>query len=407
VKRTLLSILLALAPLSSLAQTSETPPAPPPSEQPPPGGQPPSASTTETGQLTPTTQPAEAPKKEAASNWTDKVKLSAKAYLRYSYELGEEAKNANQFNVDRLYLQSEYFASDRVRFQLTLDGGITRNGTGNQVFLAETKSAFIEVKDVLAKGLYLRAGILPLAWIPYEDDLWGYRVQGPMPMDRWGYVTSTDLGLAVGGSLPSKYGSFQVNVTNGEGFRFTELGKRKELQARLSVNPLASMGGLAAGLFVTGYGSFGEYDDPGLAARVKSRVIGQVGLQSAPLTLVGAYTVARDANAKVKGRYTVGEESLVTGHGLYGFAVVNVGELSHAPIMEGVDVVARYDHLEPDRAVEHDTLDLLIAGVGYRWSKHVRSIVDYETVSFGSDVGGVDANKPAEKRLKLQTEFRF
>jgi hypothetical protein len=333
------------------------------------------------------------------------VKLSARAYLRYSYELGEEARNANQFNIDRLYFQSEFFATDRVRFQITLDAGATRNAAGNQVFLAETKSAFIEVKDVLGPGLYLRAGILPLAWIPYEEDLWGYRVQGPLAMDRWGYLTSSDFGLAVGGPLPSKYGSFQVNVVNGEGFRFAELGKRKELQARLSVNPLASMGGLPAGLFVTGYGSYGEYDDPGLPVRTKSRVLGQVGLQSTALTVAGAYVIARDANARVKGRFTVGPEDLVKGQGLYGFAVLNVGALS--PAAEGVDLLARYDHLDPDTVLDNDDVDLLIAGAGYRWNKNIRSLLNYETVSYGTDVGGVDTSRPAEKRVKLQTEFRF
>ena len=68
---------------------------------------------------------------------------------------------------------------------------------------------------------------------------------------------------------------------------------------------------------------------------------------------------------------------------------------------------ARYDHLEPDRVVENDTLNLLIAGVGYRWNKNIRSIANYETLSYGADVGGVGTNKPAEKRLKLQTEFKF
>ncbi len=373
-KRHLVSILLSLASVSALAQT-------------------------------PTTQPAEAPKKEEASSWTDKVKLSAKAYLRYSYELGEEARNANQFNIDRLYVQSEYFATDKVRFQVTLDAGDTRNSTGNQVFFAETKSAFIEVKDVLGPGLYLRAGILPLAWIPYEEDLWGYRVQGPLPVDRWGYVTSADIGLALGGALPSKYGSFQVNATNGEGYKGVELNKRKELQARLTINPLASMGGLPAGIFVTGYGSYGAYDDPGLPARAKSRVIGQVGLQSTPLTLAVAYSVVRDANAKVKGRFTVSGENIVSGQLIYGFAVLNMGAL--APVAEGVELFARYDHLDPDKELDNNNMNLLIAGVGYRWNKNVKSLINYETVSYGADVGGVGTNKPSEQRIKLQTEFRF
>jgi hypothetical protein len=393
-KRPLIAAFLALASVSALAQP------PDPSSVPPaPAAQPPAETPA------PAPPPAEAPKKEAASSWTERVKLGAKAYLRYSYELGEERRNANEFNIDRLYLQAEFFATDKVRFQITLDAGDTRNATGNQVFFAETKNAYIEVKDLIGRGVYLRGGIIPLAWIPYEEDLWGYRVQGSLPVDRWGYITSADLGLAVGGTLPSKYGSFYVNVSNGEGFKAIEINKRKELQARLSINPLASMGGLAAGLFVTGYGSYGEYDDPGLPARVKSRVIAQAGLQSVPVTLAVAYVSARDANAKVKGRYTVSTEDIVTGQGIYGFGVLNVGALAHEA--EGVDLFARYDHLTPDKDVENTNVDLLIAGVGYRWNKNIKSLVDYETVGYGGDVGGPDTSKPAEKRVKVQTEFRF
>jgi hypothetical protein len=127
------------------------------------------------------------PKKEAAPSWTDKVKLSARAYLRYSYELGEAARNNNQFNLDRLYVQSEYLATDKVRFQITLDGGVTRNTAGNQVFLAETKAAFIEVKDVLAPGLYLRAGLLQLAWATACRARYPWIVGATPPRRTWGW----------------------------------------------------------------------------------------------------------------------------------------------------------------------------------------------------------------------------
>jgi hypothetical protein len=420
-KRTLLASLILLASPYALAQTPETPsgapaavsPSSTPAEQAPSGTSPtgapmPPASATESSAITTTTQPAEAPKAEAPKKdppWTDRVKLAARAYLRYSYEFGEETRNNNQFNVDRLYFGGDFFATDKVRFQITLDAGATRNSTGNQVLLVETKSAFAEVKDLLGPGIYLRAGILPLAWVPYEEDLWGYRVQGALPLDRWGYTPSADIGLALGGPLPSKYGSFQVNVNNGEGFRFNEIGKRKELQARLTVNPLASMGGPAAGLAISGYGSYGEYDDAGLPARAKSRVVGQVAYQSTVLTLVGSYVVARDANARVKGRYTVSDANIVRGQGMYGFAVLNVGALTKA--LDGVDLLARLDHLDPDTGLDNNNVDLFIAGVGYRWNKQIKSLVNYETVSYGVDVGGVDTDRPSDKRLKLHTEFRF
>jgi hypothetical protein len=385
-KRSLLTALLMFTASSALAQTPESPATPPASA----------------GTAAPSASATEAPKEPS---WTERVKLSARAYLRYSYELGEEARNANQFNIDRLYFQGEFSATERVRFQITLDAGATRNTTGNQVFFAETKSAFLEVKDLLMPGTYLRAGILPMAWIPYEEDLWSYRVQGPLPLDRWGYQTSADTGIAFGGTLPSKYGSFQVNVTNGEGFRFVEPGKRKELQARLSLNPLASMGGLPAGLFVTGYGSYGRYDDKDLAARDRSRVVGEVGLKAPAVTVVAAYVRARDPNAKVANRFTVSADSMAHGQGLYAFGVLDVGALT--PSLNGVDLLVRYDALDPDTELENNDVNLLIAGVGYRWNKNIKSLVNYESVSYGVDVGGADTQKPAEQRLKVQTEFRF
>jgi hypothetical protein len=391
-KRSLLTTLFLLTSCSALAQSQGAPDA----------AAAPSASSTETGKPSPTTPVAEASKEPS---WTEKVKLSARAYLRYSYELGEEARNANQFTLDRLYFQGEFSATSRVRFQITLDAGATRNATGNQVFFAETKSAFIEVKDLLMPGTYLRAGILPLAWIPYEEDLWGYRVQGPLSMDRWGYLTSADVGLAFGGTLPSKYGSFQVNVTNGEGFRSVEPGKRKELQARLSLNPLASLGGLPAGLFITGYGSYGRYDDKDLAARDRSRVVGEVGLKAPAVTVAAAYVRARDPNAKLSSRYTLSADSMAHGQGMYAFGVLDVGALT--PSLRGVDLLVRYDALDPDTELENNDVNLLIAGVGYRWNPNIKSLINYETVSYGADVGGVDTHKPAEQRIKVQTEFRF
>ena len=58
---------------------------------------------------------------------TDRVKLSGKAYLRYSFELSEAAASANEFAVDRLYLQGEFLVTDNVRFQYTLDAGDIRS----------------------------------------------------------------------------------------------------------------------------------------------------------------------------------------------------------------------------------------------------------------------------------------
>ncbi|PTL82762.1 hypothetical protein [Vitiosangium sp. GDMCC 1.1324] len=406
-KRSTLVVLATLASSAALAQATDTSTASAPATQPqetaptsPTGAQLPPPEKTESGKDTTTTKP-----EAKATSWTERVKLSGKAYLRYSYELDGPSKNANQFALDRLYLQGEYQLTDNSRFQVTLDAGDTRNSGTNSVFFAEAKYVFLELKNLLGAGSWLRAGMIPLAWVPYAEDLWGYRLQGPVALDRFGYIASSDLGLALGGALPSKHGSWQVNVNNGEGFRVAEIAKRKEVQARLTLNPLASMGGLAAGLFVTGYGSYGEYDDAGLGARVKSRVIGEIGLQSQPLTLAADYFVVRDSQPKVSGRFTVGPESIVHGQGLSVFGVLNVG--AFAPAVSGLDLLARYDLLDPDTTLDHNDTRVLIAGVGYRFNGFVKGLVDYESQGYGADVGGPGTHKPTESRIKLQTEVRF
>lgn len=416
-KRNLFVALVSLVSSAALAQ--QTPDTPAPANTPAPGtvtpapqqaqdtasptGAPqPAPERTESIKDTTTTRPTE-PK---PASWTERVKLSGRSYLRYSYELNEVGKNANQFAMDRLYLQGEYLLTDTIRFQVTLDAADTRNATGNNVFFAETKYAFAEVKNLLGAGTWFRAGIIPLAWVPYEEDLWGYRVQGTIAEDRFGYITSADLGLALGGALPSKYGSWQVNVNNGEGYKTAEIAKRKEVQARLTINPLASVGGLAAGIFVTGYGSYGAYDDADISgSRVKSRVIGQVGIQTQPLLLAAEYIVNRDANARVKGRFTVGSGDLVRGSGVSVFGVLNVG--SFVPAIGGLDLLARYDLIDPDVKLDNNDVKLLIAGVGYRFSPAIKGLINYESQSYGADVGGVDTHKPTESRIKLQTEIRF
>ena len=344
---------------------------------------------------------ATAPAEEHKSpSWTDRVKLSGKVYLRYSFELSEPAASANQFAIDRLYLQGEFQLTDTVRFQYTLDAGDIRSQGSSTPFVAETKYAFVEIKDLLVKGTFLRAGVVPMSWIPYEEELLPYRVASQVPLDRWGYTTSADLGIGFGFNLPAKLGNVYLNLSNGEGYKSPELYKGKELQARLTVTPLASLGGILGGAFVTADAIYGRSDDADLPSRTKVRLIGQVGLKSEPLIVALEYLLAWDANAKVKSRFTVGPEDTVPAAGLSAFATLRLGELW--PMFGGLDVFARYDGLDPDVGLAANDVSLFIAGVGYRWIPAVKSALSYESVTYGAA-----ASKPGEGRLKVVTEVRF
>src|SRR5688572_18442067 len=58
--------------------------------------------------------PAVKPAPPAEERWYDRVKLSGRAFVRYSVELPSGAPGFNEFAVDRLYLTSEFKVLDDV-----------------------------------------------------------------------------------------------------------------------------------------------------------------------------------------------------------------------------------------------------------------------------------------------------
>ncbi|MBI3182281.1 MAG: hypothetical protein HYZ28_09075 [Myxococcales bacterium] len=342
------------------------------------------------------------PKKE--SPWTDRIKFSGKAYLRYSYEIDPNRANYNEFDVDRIYLTTDAKLTDDIVFSLTLEGGDLRE-SGTDYFDVATKGIYIDIQNLLMEGTSLKLGQVNLPWVPYEEGVWGYRFQGTIFPDRTGYMTSTDLGGSFSAKLPSGYGNFQINVGNGEGWKKNEIGKRKEIHGRLTLNPLASMKSLS-GLFISGFGSIGYYDDAPAPMNNKRRYMVQLGYKQEGKGLIAAeYLLATDPADKMKSRYpslsqNAGNEASANGYSVFG--MLNLGALMDGDYPTRWELIARWDHLDPDSAVANNDVDLWIGGASYRWNKHLQSILDYERVRFQSNAG-----KPSEERVMLQTEVKF
>ncbi len=140
-----------------------------------------------------------------------------------------------------------------------------------------------------------------------------------------------------------------------------------------------------------------------LAGRTKARAIGQVGIQSIPLTLAAEYFRFIDSSAKVK--HSVNTAPLANGHGISAYGVLNVGALAGA--VSGLELFGRVDWLAPDVSNAANEETTIIGGVGYRFNKHVKSLVNYEAVAYGGDVGGLGTNKANDSRIKFQTEVKF
>lgn len=361
-----------------------------------------------------------------------KLALSGKVYLRYSYELANppitrfdpRTNDFNEFDIDRLYLTFDGQLWEKGRFRVTLEGGdIRENGTDQ--FDVSTKHAYVEFQDVFYEGFYVRLGQVDLPWVPYEEKLWGYRFQGPVFADRSGYITSTDMGITFGSPLPKDYGEWQVAVVNGEGWRRNEIGKYKDVQARLTVHPFASLDSKLRNVFVTGYGSQGAYDDVLFGDRDRDRYILQVGYREKErFTLALEHLWATDPTEKMQRRHPSlaarpGESAHAQGISL--FSVLNLSVFSSAPVAKKLELIGRWDRLDPDDEIKNNDLNRYIAGISYRLNKYVQFLLDYERVDYDKGArGAVPATlwplpalpiiptwKDDEERIMLQTEIQF
>lgn len=337
--------------------------------------------------------------------WLDRLTVDGRAYLRYSYELADTARNYNEFDIDRIYVGFRWKLWDKGAIRYTLEGGDLRENGGDQ-FAVTTKHLFVEVQDPFYAGTFVRAGQFDLPWVPYEEAVWGYRVQGTVFPDRSGYLTSSDMGLAAGGTFPQGYGSWQVSVINGEGWKKNESGKHKDVHARLTLNPLAAAGGSWGGAFVAGFASLGTYDGVTTGPNDRNRFIVQGGVRSTGrATLVGELLWSADPGDRLASKHPslaarTGETAKAVGLSLFG--TFNLSTLSSTDGAKRWELFGRWDWLDADRAIANNDLNRGISGVSYRWNGRVLSLLSYELVNYQSG-----ALKPDERRLLMQAEVRY
>lgn len=357
--------------------------------------------------------PAEVSKPELAptsapypvADWIKCIRIDGKSFLRYSYELEDSRDDFNEFDLDRLYVGFHWQLWDEGSLHYILDAVAFRED-GDQQFDLTTKYFYLEVKDLLYPSTYLHLGQADLPWVVYEEIIWTYRFQGTVFADRSGYLTSTDLGAAFGGEIPDGWGSWQVNVANGEGWDKSEIGKHKDFHGRITVKPLAFAEGPYENFFVTGFGSVGAYDDIEEGPDDRERAITQIGYKEPDkITLAAEYLWAWDPAVEMKRKYPSlaareGDESRAQGISIFG--VLNLNALVEDEFAKRWELVARWDRLDPDEDIEDNTLDRLIGGVSYRWNEHIRTLLDYEMVDYESDALLND-----ERRIMFQSEIVY
>lgn len=322
-----------------------------------------------------------------------KISVGALSYFQYGYQLAAydtANKNNNAFEVTRAYINVIASLPGGLMARVTPDiyrtgaANVPTIGAGTSPLNFRLKYAYVGYNPS-AGPLTWKFGLTQTPLLDWEEALWDFRMQGPMALDRNGYVTSSDLGAAVDGNINSEAVDFQAGFFNGEGYGNTSGDKRKDVMGRVSVRVLATDdASRIGGLRITGYAQYGKPTGGG----TRQRYLGMVSYRSTKALLVGEYTSTQDSagvNPKKSGK-------VVSAYGWYAFT-------------PKARIMARWDDVDPTAAA-NDKASEVIAGVSYQVTPNFRVLADYDGVTQQTAPIPAQNNKTQSAAL-VQLQFNF
>lgn len=157
-------------------------------------------------------------------------------------------KSPNQFNLDRAYLNFRMPVGDNAQIRITPDVFQNTNAATNgfsQGWVVRLKYGYVQysgLRNFAGPGSLLtgRVGILQTVVIDHVESFWP-RYLGNSALERNGWFSSSDAGVAGHMALPNRWGEVYGTITNGPGYTSFERDRFKDFAMRVSLTPLSSV----------------------------------------------------------------------------------------------------------------------------------------------------------------------
>ncbi len=149
---------------------------------------------------------------------------------------GYPASNGYGFDIKRAYLSVDHKFNDVYSANITTD--LLYDGTtkATQVFI---KKAYLQAK--FSDALVVRAGDTDMPWVPFVENIYGYRYVEQTLIDRIKYGTSTDTGVNIAGVVPIAPVTigYSISAVDGTGYKAPGSGnfnrsKQMDVEARIN-----------------------------------------------------------------------------------------------------------------------------------------------------------------------------
>ena len=181
------------------------------------------------------TQVAQAVPKPKPS-WADNTSVNGRMYfdltnVEQKKDGAKVAPSGTGFDIKRFYVGIDHKFNDTWSGNVTTDVQYNSAESLTQVYV---KKAYLQAK--LSDALVVRLGSADLPWIPFVEDLYGYRfVENVLP-DRTKFGTSADWGVHASGKLAGGMVNYAVSVIDGAGYKNPVRTKTMDVEGRVNVN---------------------------------------------------------------------------------------------------------------------------------------------------------------------------
>jgi hypothetical protein len=235
-------------------------------------------------------------------------------------------------DVKRGYLIVTHTFDAHWSANVTTDFNYSSSTGETQLFI---KKAYLsgKVSDAFTATL----GSYDLPWVPFVENLYGYRYVEKLMVDRLNFGTTADWGVNANGKLGSGgLFNYSVSVINGNGFKNPTRSKTVDVEGRIGITPLE---GLVVAL--GGYGGKRGQDTYGSAppANTASRFDALLAYTGHGFRAYAEYFEAKNWTISgISGAHLVGTTLTLT-------AAPNVVKGPATDKAEGASIFAAYDFL--------------------------------------------------------------
>lgn len=168
--------------------------------------------------------------------WADNTQVSGRMYADLT-SLDQKSNGAKVppsgvgFDIKRFYIGVDHRFSDVWSANVTTDVQYVGADSLTQLYV---KKAYLQAK--LSDAAVIRFGSADMPWIPFVEEVYGYRFVENTLIDRTKYGASADWGVHASGKLAGGLFNYAVSIVDGQGYKNPVRTKTMDIEGRANVN---------------------------------------------------------------------------------------------------------------------------------------------------------------------------